>query len=97
MVKEYEGNALYCSLILCLKLLPLPYLIGASLFSHRLIHTEGSHKRVPYKVHNAITLTLKKRSFRVTLQWRQEDHDDFPKVNMMSLQSINLNSIIPLL
>ena len=79
MVKEYEGRALYSSVILKLELLPLPYSLGASFCSHRVTYIKGSYKGVPYQVHKPITFTLQKRSHRVTLQWQQEAHDDFRK------------------
>ena len=76
----------------------MPYSLGASLCSHRVIHIRGYTKGVPYQVHNPITFTLpKKGPLGLSHNGDKKLLMTFLRIYMMTFQPINLNSIIPLI
>ena len=60
MVNDYEGESLYCSRIVGLELLPLPYLVGVSLCSHGVIHIEVDIKGFLFKLITQTYLTYQR-------------------------------------
>ena len=97
MVNEYEGHALYSSLILWLKLHPLPYSLCTNLPSHNWIHINVHIKALHIKFITLLHFPYQRGILGLPYNANKKLTLTSLRFDMMLFHPINLKSIINLL